>query len=70
MASDLYRRSLSPLRNSSSISRILAVLRMVFRIEGLKRHLETIPPESQEYSAGLSELIALERNRRELGSSE
>lgn len=40
------------------------------RIEGLKRHLETIPPESQEYSAGLSELIALERNRRELGSSE
>ncbi|NNK91111.1 MAG: DNA primase [Acidimicrobiia bacterium] len=40
------------------------------RIEEEKRHLESLLPDTQEYSTGLAELIALERQRRELGRDE
>ncbi|NNC76277.1 MAG: DNA primase [Acidimicrobiia bacterium] len=59
-----------PLANPDDLEKRLKRGAVERRIDDMKRQLESMSPESREYSTGLTELIALERERRKLGRAE
>ncbi len=60
----------TPLPEADELVRKVQVGALERRIEEVRRQVEALSPQSEAYTAGFEELIALERRRRQLASQE
>ena len=60
----------SPLSSADEVVRKVQVGALERRIEEVRRQVESLSPQSEAYTDGFEELIALERRRRQLASQE